>query len=240
MPRRPPTPPCRPGRPRRPAPARAPARPAGGAPQRETYDLERRAVDLDDPLRVAARLLVQPVDVLRHERVAAGRCARGRPGRGARRWAPTPTWVRSGGSATPAGAARGPPRRPGGSPSSRPRGSWSTHPAARGSRGCPSRSRCRPPSARRRAGTAPAGHGRPPSPWRPWWHAYAAGCRPWSSCSRPPTPRTASAGPPGRWPPGAVGGATGSPSRSAPPPTSSVRCWAPPGSASSRSCSTPR
>ena len=70
----------------------------------------------------------------------------------------------------PAGAARGPPRRPGASPSSRPRGSWSTPPGARGSRGCPSRSRCRPRSARRHAGPAPAGRGRPPSPWRPWWH----------------------------------------------------------------------
>src|SRR5580692_10598605 len=57
-------------------------------------------------------------------------------------------------------AARGPPRRPAASPSSRPRGSWSTRPAAPGSRRCPSRSisprrSARPPGAPVRARPGP-------------------------------------------------------------------------------------
>ena len=35
----------------------------------QAHHLERRAVDLDDPRRVGARLLVQPVDVLGDEQV---------------------------------------------------------------------------------------------------------------------------------------------------------------------------
>ena len=35
----------------------------------QAHHLERRAVDLDDAIGVAARLLVQPVDVLRHQQV---------------------------------------------------------------------------------------------------------------------------------------------------------------------------
>ena len=124
--------------------------------------LERRAVDLYDPVGIAARLLVQPVDVLRHQQVQPRRCAPGRPGPGVPRSAAADH--RGRGQAVlprPTPAARGQRRRRRASPSSRPRGSSSTGPADHGSRRCPSPSRSRPrsappPAAPARAGTGPA------------------------------------------------------------------------------------
>ena len=174
-------------------------------------------MDLDDARRVGAGLLVQPVDVLGDERVepAAALEVDQRPV--ARVGLASPTWARSGGSARTAAAARGRDVGLRAWPSSRPRGSWSTRPGAPGSRGCPSRSRCRRPSARRPGEPAPPGHGPGPVPAsgqsRPSachggtaapYAAPVPAAPPPSSCSARPTPRSASAGPPARCSPGAA------------------------------------
>ena len=75
--------------------------------------------------------------------------ARGRPGPGDRRWVRSPTSVTSAGCARSDDAPRDRPDTPRSWPPSPPRGSLSRAPLAHGSPGCPSPSRCRPPSARR-------------------------------------------------------------------------------------------
>ena len=131
----------------------------------QAHHLEGRAVDLDDAPRVAAGLLVQPVDVLRDQQVQPPAALQVDQRRDAPRSARPTTGVRSGGSATHAPAARGPRRRPGTSPSSRPRGSWSRRPGVRGSRRCPSPSRYRRPvSTTTRLACSSSERARPMSP----------------------------------------------------------------------------
>ena len=173
-----------------------------------------------------AGLLVQPVDVLGHEHVEAAAALELDQGAVARRWA----------RESHIGEVRrfcqdAPPQLGVGHVGLERRrllglGVLGPHPLrARGSPGCPSRSRCRRRSARRRG--APARAGRGPArrrrlrgrrqcvgrvvPWQAQCVARAGrtlprcpGTPPPSSCCTPPTPRTASAGPPGRCWPGAA------------------------------------
>ena len=104
---------------------------------RQADHVARGAVDLDDARRVGAGLLVQPVDVLGHQRVEAAAALEVDQGPVAGVGLASPTWARSAGSARSAGAARGRTRRPAASPSSRPRGSWSTRPAGPRKSGMP-------------------------------------------------------------------------------------------------------
>ena len=95
----------------------------------QAHDLERRAVDLDDPMPGRCRPSGAARRCSASRAGPAARCAPARPGHGAPHWARPPTSMRSGGSATNAPATRGPTHRPAASPSSRPRGSWSRRPA---------------------------------------------------------------------------------------------------------------
>ena len=180
------------------------------SPQRHADHLERGPMDLDDPLRVVAGPLVEPVDVLRHQHVEPAAPLEVRPGRDGPRWARPPHGRRQPAPPGPRAAPRaragiGLERRP----PAPPRGSWSTPRRARGSRGCPSPSRspprsARPPGAPARPGPAPCdlvlvhgGHGA--------IRCLDAGQGPAHrrAAPAPPTPRAASAGPPGRsWPVG--------------------------------------